>query len=126
MTTDSAELHEPNSVPGPDAKPTHEHERDSRHKSQEELAEIVGAKENRKVRARQDAHRSVWFGFGMFGIIGWSVAVPTVACIALGVWIDSRWPSPYSWTLMLLFVGVVLGCMNAWYWVTRERSKLDI
>ena len=62
----------------------------------------------------------------MFGIIGWSVAVPTVACIALGVWIDTRWPSPYSWTLMLLFVGIVLGCVNAWYWVTRERRQIDM
>jgi ATP synthase protein I len=94
--------------------------------AQEEFADIVGAKEDRKVRARQAGQRSVWFGFGMFGLIGWSVAVPAVACIALGVWIDTRWPSPYSWTLMLLFVGVVLGCLNAWYWLTRERDKLDI
>ncbi len=108
-------------APGPGGKPP-QHSREER----EELADIVGAKEDRKVRARQDAHRSVWFGFGMFGVIGWSVAVPAVACIALGVWIDTRWPSPYSWTLMLLFVGVILGCVNAWYWVTRERNKLDI
>ena len=97
-----------------------------RRKSHNTLADTVGAKEDRKVRAREDAHRSVWFGFGMFGIIGWSVAVPAVACIALGVWIDTRWPSPYSWTLMLLFIGVILGCANAWYWVTRERKKLDL
>lgn len=103
-----------------------ENEDDLRHKSQDELAEIVGAKEDRKVRARQEAYRSVWFGFGMFGVIGWSVAVPAIAFIALGVWIDTRWPSRYSWTLMLLFVGVVLGCLNAWYWVNRERSKLDL
>ena len=94
--------------------------------AQDTLANIVGSKENRKVRARQDASHSVWFGFGMFGVIGWSVTVPALACVALGVWIDSRWPSPYSWTLMLLFIGVILGCLNAWYWVSRERGKLDI
>lgn len=99
---------------------------DVQRQSQEELSEIVGVKEDRKLRARRDASRNVWFGFGMFGVIGWSVAVPAVACIALGVWIDTRWPSRYSWTLMLLFVGVVLGCLNAWYWITRERNKLDI
>ncbi|MDJ0774758.1 MAG: AtpZ/AtpI family protein [Mastigocoleus sp. MO_167.B18] len=38
---------------------------------------------------------------------------------------DSHFPSPYSWTLMLLFVGVVLGCMNAWYWIERERCSDD-
>jgi len=60
----------------------------------------------------------------MFGLVGWSVAVPAVAAIALGVWIDTRYPSQYSWTLMLLVVGVTIGCFNAWYWVTRERDKL--
>ncbi len=100
-------------------------ESDPRSQSQDELADIVGVKEDRKVRARQDAHRSVWFGFGMFGLIGWSVSVPAVVCIALGVWIDNRFPSPYSWTLMLLFIGIILGCLNAWYWLSRERTKLD-
>jgi ATP synthase protein I len=118
----ASDVHKPdaNTVPEPTDQD------DLHRKSQEELAEIVGAKENRKVRARQEAYGSVWFGLGMFGIIGWSVVVPAIACIAIGVWIDTRWPSPYSWTLMLLFVGVVLGCLNAWYWVTRERNKLDL
>ena len=119
MTSD---VHEPPAEMGAES----DNEEDLRHKSQEELAEIVGVKEDRKVRARQKAYSSVWFGFGMFGIIGWSVVVPAIALIALGVWIDTRWPSRYSWTLMLLFVGVVLGCVNAWYWVIRERSKLDL
>ena len=86
----------------------------------------MGAKEDRKTRARQNANRSVWFGFGMFGVIGWSVAVPAVVCIAIGVWIDSRWPSQYSWTLMLLFIGVILGCLNAWYLLSRERNNLEL
>jgi ATP synthase protein I len=57
---------------------------------------------------------------GMFGLVGWSVAIPTLAGIALGVWVDTRWPGPYSWTLMLLVIGVGLGCLNAWYWIKRE------
>ena len=96
-----------------------------RHKTQEELATVVGAKEDRKVRARKDAHRSVWFGLGMFGIVGWSVAVPALVFIAIGVWIDKTWPSPYSWTLMMLFIGIVVGCLNAWHWVSRERKELE-
>ncbi len=88
----------------------------------EELISIVGSKEERKVKARREPYKSVWFGLGMFGMIGWSVAIPTLACIALGIWIDTHWPSRYSWTLMLLFVGMALGCWNAWYWVVRERN----
>jgi ATP synthase protein I len=43
--------------------------------------------------------------------------------IAFGIWIDTTWDSPYSWTLMLLFIGVMVGCLNAWYWVKRESSR---
>lgn len=82
----------------------------------------VGDKEERKIKARSET-RSVWFGLGMFGMVGWSVAVPTVAAVALGVWLDSRYPGPPSWTLTLLVVGVVVGCLNAWFWIKRESKR---
>ncbi len=44
----------------------------------------------------------MWFGLGMFGVAGWSVAIPALIGIFVGVWIDMTWKSPYSWTLMLL------------------------
>jgi ATP synthase protein I len=90
----------------------------------ENLRDTIGGKEARKLKARREANRDVWFGLGMFGLVGWSVAIPTLLGVALGIWIDVTWPSRFSWTLMLLFIGVVLGCINAWYWVKRE-SWLD-
>jgi ATP synthase protein I len=27
-----------------------------------------------------------------------------------------------SWTLMLLGAGIVMGCLNAWYWVKKESG----
>lgn len=94
-----------------------------RRKVVEELGRKVGAKEARKMKARREKDRSIWFGLGMFGLVGWSVAIPTLIAVAVGVWIDLKWPSRFSWTLMLLFIGVVLGCMNAWYWVKRESGR---
>jgi ATP synthase protein I len=61
------------------------------------------------------------FGLGMIGMVGWSVAIPTLLGVAAGMWMDRTWPGPHSWTLTMLFVGVILGCLNAWYWV---RSSL--
>ena len=87
------------------------------------LIEKVGAREDRKIRARQEKDRGVWFGLGMFGLVGWSVAIPTVIGIAVGIWIDAKWPSSYSWTLMFLIIGVIVGCLNAWYWVRRESRR---
>lgn len=83
----------------------------------------IGRKAERKLKARRERDRSVWFGLGMFGLIGWSVAVPTLLGIALGLWIDSKLGDGIAWTLGLLFVGVVLGCLNAWYWVKRENDQ---
>lgn len=94
-------------------------------KAQEALSYDVGAKEARKLKARRERYRGVWFGLGMFGMVGWSVALPVLAALALGLWIDSRWPSRFSWTLMLLLVGIVLGCLNAWHWISRERETIQ-
>ena len=91
--------------------------------SADRLIRKVAAKEGRRIRARQEKDRGVWFGLGMFGLVGWSVAVPTVIAIALGIWIDAKWPSSYSWTLMFLIIGVGVGCLNAWYWVRRESKR---
>lgn len=71
---------------------------------------------------RQD--KRVWFGLGMFGIVGWSIAVPTVAGAFLGIWIDSSITGRYSWTLMLFMAGLCLGCYNAWYWIQKERREI--
>ncbi len=84
----------------------------------------VEVKERRRIAARR-ATQSAWFGLGMFGLVGWSVAIPVVLCIGLGVWIDGRYPSRFSWTLMLLAAGVVLGCLNGWYWLSGERRVID-
>ncbi len=85
----------------------------------------VGAKAARKLRARRSATRGVWFGLGMMGLIGWSVTVPTLLGTAIGIWLDNRHPGSYSWTLMLLFIGLCLGCLNAWHWVAKEDKKMQ-
>ena len=89
------------------------------------LEERVGAREQRKLRARSSRDRTVFHGLGAAGIVGWSVAVPTVLGALLGIWIDRSWPSDTSWTLALLLGGVALGCLNAWYWVSLESRSIE-
>jgi ATP synthase protein I len=88
------------------------------------IKEIV-SKQNRKLKARQENQQSVWFGLGMLGLVGWSIAIPTIMGIAVGIWIDKTWPGRYSWTLMMLLIGLILGCLNAWFWVKRESDWRD-
>jgi len=88
-----------------------------------EFSRRIAVKERRKLKGRRDKRQNVWFGLGLFGLVGWSVTIPTLAGIALGVWADRTWESRYSWTLMGLFIGVILGCLQAWYWLKQEGQK---
>lgn len=88
------------------------------------FARQVGTRERRKLWAREHTDRNIWFGLGMYGLVGWSVAIPTVIGVAVGVWIDAMWPSRYSWTLMLLAAGLIVGCWTAWRWVSREQRAI--
>jgi ATP synthase protein I len=98
---------------------------DEKHVEGGAFAHEVGAKEARKLKARRRPARSIWFGFGMFGLIGWSVVVPTLVGAFIGRWLDARHPGGRSWTLALLVAGLVLGCLNAWRWVEKERKDLN-
>lgn len=84
-------------------------------------------KRQRKLRAARQKDRSLWFGLGTFGVVGWAVAVPTVIGILVGLWLDAHYSGPrtsISWTLTFMILGVTLGCVNAWFWVRRERDQI--
>jgi ATP synthase protein I len=83
----------------------------------------IGAKAARKLSARKST-QGVWFGLGMMGLIGWSVVLPTLLGAALGIWLDNHRPGSHSWTLMLLIVGLAIGCLNAWHWVAKEDREM--
>jgi ATP synthase protein I len=84
----------------------------------------VSAQAARKLKFQKDGSQSVWFGLGMAGIVGWSVAVPTLGGAMFGLWLDHRHPGSRSWTLMLLAIGLVVGCANAWHWVTEQDDAM--
>jgi len=50
--------------------------------------------------------------------------VPTLLGAMLGLWWDRHHPGQHSWTLMLLAVGLVIGCANAWHWVAQEDKAM--
>ena len=77
-----------------------------------------------QTKAQRHITRTVWFGLGMMGLVGWSVAIPTLLGAALGLWLDKRYPGPHSWTLTLLFIGLIIGCLNAWNWVAKEDKEI--
>ena len=84
----------------------------------------VGDKELHKLQAQRE-NRSAWFGLGMFGMVGWSVVVPTLLGAALGIKLDKIYHQSFSWTLTFLITGLFMGCLIAWHWISKEHTDIN-
>lgn len=100
------------------------HIQQKQQQKEELFDKTLGRKIDQRLKKQSNGRNEFIFGLSLFGLVGWSVAIPTLIGIAIGVWLDTHFPGPYSWTLMLLFLGVILGSMNAWYWVQQEGQRL--
>jgi ATP synthase protein I len=95
----------------------------TRKKAGPSFSEQIGEQEAQKLTA-QNAEKGVWYGLGMFGMIGWSITVPALLGTASGIWLDNHYPESFSWTITLLFSGLFVGCMTAWMWVANEDKTM--
>ncbi|HZK97190.1 MAG TPA: AtpZ/AtpI family protein [Prolixibacteraceae bacterium] len=94
-------------------------------KETSEFSKVVGEKALRKLKALHNDKKSVWFGLGMMGIVGWTIVVPTLLGALFGIWLDRKYPETFSWTLTLLILGLVAGCMIAWNWIIKEHKEMN-
>jgi len=85
----------------------------------------IGEKERQKLKSLRKDKESVWSGLGMFGMVGWSIAVPTILGTMLGIWLDKSKPESFSWTLTFLAAGLFIGCLIAWFWVSKEDKEIN-
>lgn len=93
-------------------------------KNGQKLSKTVEMKEKRKLKEKRKSKHPILKGIGMFGLIGWSIAAPTLLGTYLGVWLDNTYPSKHSWTLTLLLTGLIVGCAGAWYWLSKEKNDI--
>jgi ATP synthase protein I len=100
-------------------------DREADRRRAEELRRVVLRKSLRRERARHRHDESVWAWLGTFGLVGWTIAVPTVLGLALGRFIDDRVETSLSFTITFLVAGVAVGVSMAWYWVRRESEGDD-
>lgn len=61
-------------------------------------------------------------GMSAFGIIGWSISLPTLAGAFFGKWLDNNFAQGFSWTLALILGGLVLGIIYAWNWISENNQ----
>lgn len=93
--------------------------------SKDKVSTEIDRRAKRMQAARDHPGPSPLRGIGTFGMIGWSVAVPTVGGAFLGFWLDRVAPQNFSWTVAMILAGVTVGVMIAWRWVEKEGSEND-
>jgi ATP synthase protein I len=71
-------------------------------------------------RVRRGRGLDVWEGLGLIGTVGWMVSLPAVLGALGGRWLDGHFTTGIFWTLFLLVLGLVVGCLSAWRHVRRE------
>jgi ATP synthase protein I len=85
-------------------------------------ADSIRRSAERKKYARNTPESSPLKGLSSFGIIGWSIAVPTVGGAFLGIWLNRVAPQNFSWPIALILGGVVIGGMISWGWIDKESQ----
>lgn len=94
-------------------------------KKAREFSKSIETKERRMLKEKSRTKHPILKNLGMFGLIGWTVAAPTLLGTFAGNWLDERYPSQRSWTLTLLIAGLVLGCLGAWFWLSKEKKDIQ-
>ncbi len=84
----------------------------------------IREKEQRKLRSQRQGPQDIWFFLGFFGLVGWSVAMPMVLGIFLGLWLDGLAHTSGLWTLVCLVAGLAAGLVNAWLWIKRQGNNI--
>jgi len=73
-------------------------------------------------RMREARHRrgGLWGGLAVVGSVGWMIVLPTVGGAFLGRLVDQRLDTNLSFTLALLFLGLIIGGYGVWRLFLRE------
>lgn len=82
--------------------------------------DAIARQARRKKENRDHPGPSPLRGIGMFGMIGWSIAVPTVGGAFFGMWLDRVAPQAFSWSIALILGGVVVGAFISVAWINKE------
>ncbi len=89
----------------------------------DKTANAIRRRTERMQKARNEPKYSPLNGLGVFGVIGWSIAIPTVGGAFLGAWLNRIAPQSFSWPIALILGGVVVGAMVAWNWIDKSRDQ---
>ena len=82
-------------------------------------------KEARKLKCRCQKEVNAWWGFSLFGLVGWSVVAPALIGIFVGGLLEHYYTGSHAWTLALLLGGICVGSVLALFLLARELFKKE-
>ena len=77
-------------------------------------------RDERRMARREKGHGGFWHSLGVLGMVGWPIALGSVGGTLLGRWLDLKFAAGIHFTLVLMMVGVLLGCTVAWKTVVQK------
>ncbi len=92
---------------------------------EQRLLSQVDIKVARLQESQRNPTRHVLFGLRTMGIIGWSIALPSVVGVLVGRFLDRKFPGQHHYTLALLVCGLAIGCFIAAHWIGQEHRAID-
>ncbi|NLY16499.1 MAG: ATPase F0F1 [Gammaproteobacteria bacterium] len=91
--------------------------------SQQDSLQQMQRQAKSMARMRKRSNYSPLMGLGAFGVIGWSVTLPSVAGAFVGMWLERVAPQRFSWPLALLLAGLVFGLLMAFVWLQQQQKQ---
>ena len=73
-----------------------------------------------RLARREQGHRSFWRSLNVLGMVGWPIVIAVIGGTFLGRYLDGRWNTGIQFTLMLMMVGLMIGCYAAWKSITQK------
>lgn len=99
---------------------------DEKEHEKKEFQEQAIKEEERKLKARSNKEITAWWGLGLFGMVGWSVMLPTLLGIFVGLFLDHKYDhQSHTYTLLGLLAGICLGSTIAFVSLGMEMFKRE-
>lgn len=87
------------------------------------VAQAAQLAARRAQSARANPEPSLGARLGQIGILGWTIVLPILVCLALGRWLDRLAGTRVFFAAPLLMIGAGLGLWSAWRWMHRQERR---
>ncbi len=98
-------------------------QRNDRSATDDRVAKAARNAASRDALGREDREPSLAARLGQIGVLGWTIVLPTLVCLALGRWLDRLMGTRVFFSAPFLMIGAAIGLWAAWKWMHRQQRR---